>query len=105
VCCRLLPWPLRELFSFRLGATTLAFYSCHLNAHEGEEKRARRDSDVAEILSGARVGPSLDLDTASQVSVSPLASRLSSLVSRFSSLVSRLSSLVSRLGLLSSLLV
>ena len=65
VCCRLLPWPLRELFSFRLGATTLAFYSCHLNAHEGEEKRARRDSDVAEILSGARVGPSLDLDTAS----------------------------------------
>ena len=46
-----------QLLALRLcGATTLGFVSAHLNAHEGEAKRKRRNDDVAEILSGARAG-------------------------------------------------
>ena len=46
-----------QLLALRLGGTTtLAFVSAHLNAHEGEAKRKRRNEDVAEILSGARAG-------------------------------------------------
>ena len=46
-----------QLLALRLGGTTtLTFVSAHLNAHEGEAKRKRRNEDVAEILSGARAG-------------------------------------------------
>ena len=46
-----------QLLALRLaGSTTLTFVSAHLNAHEGEAKRKRRNDDVAEILSGARAG-------------------------------------------------
>ena len=51
---------------FKVRDTTLAFFSCHLNAHEGEARRRRRDEDVAEILSGARCGPSFELDAGAQ---------------------------------------
>ena len=55
-----------QLVRFKVRDTTLAFISCHLNAHEGEARRRRRDEDVAEILSGARCGPSFELDAGAQ---------------------------------------
>ena len=46
-----------QLFALQLcETTTLVFVSAHLNAHEGEAHRKRRNDDVAEILGGARAG-------------------------------------------------
>jgi hypothetical protein len=40
----------------KVRGTTLCFISCHLQAHEGADHRARRTASCAEILSGARLG-------------------------------------------------
>lgn len=41
---------------FNLGETSMAFFSCHLAAHEGEEMLARRNSDIIEVLEGTSRG-------------------------------------------------
>ena len=43
----------------RVGQTTLAFVSCHLAAHEGDDYLDRRNSDCAEILEGIRLPESV----------------------------------------------
>merc|ERR1711998_736762 len=49
-----------------VGLTSLAFVSCHLAAHEGQEYLERRNSDTEEVLQGVRFrehscNPNLDL--------------------------------------------
>jgi len=43
----------------KVGQTTLAFVSCHLAAHEGDNYLDRRNSDCAEILAGIRLPESV----------------------------------------------
>eukprot|EP00903_Cladosiphon_okamuranus_P016984 g15656.t1 len=50
----------------RLRGTTLCFVSCHLQAHEGQNHLARRNSSCAEILQGARLGDRRFVDVDSQ---------------------------------------
>eukprot|EP00752_Nemacystus_decipiens_P002360 g2229.t2 len=50
----------------RLRGTTLCFVSCHLQAHEGQNHLARRNSSCAEILQGARLGDRRVVDVDSQ---------------------------------------
>ncbi|CBN79626.1 conserved unknown protein [Ectocarpus siliculosus] len=50
----------------RLRGTTLCFVSCHLQAHEGQNHLARRNSSCAEILQGARLGDRRMVDVDSQ---------------------------------------
>lgn len=43
--------------SFSIRKTSLAFVSAHLEAHEGHSHYVNRCSSLANILSGAKVGP------------------------------------------------
>ena len=54
-----------QVLRFRLYGHSLGFVSCHLPAHRGAKHRKDRDSAVAEIMRGARVGYK-QLDVASQ---------------------------------------
>jgi hypothetical protein len=50
----------------RARGTTLAFFNCHLAAHEGTKKGAKRNADLQEIFQGARVGPWKWMDASMQ---------------------------------------
>ena len=51
---------------FKVKDTSLCFISVHLAAHEGEKKATKRNADIREILSGARLGSMKWMDAASQ---------------------------------------
>ncbi|CAM9225813.1 unnamed protein product [Chrysoparadoxa australica] len=50
----------------KIRGTTLCFVSCHLQAHEGEGNKHRRNSSCAEILSGLRMGKRRMIDVDEQ---------------------------------------
>jgi hypothetical protein len=50
--------------AMNVGSTSMAFFSCHLAAHQ--EMVERRNADMAEIFDGTRVGPLKFVDAATQ---------------------------------------